>query len=226
MLIHTTLLGTACWLFLKIHRTKVFSFFSCSQLQNINLCQSPLSKVYILCHQNTLTQCTFSPEKQQPETILKSWHNSYKSPELCQHYLGTNEPWSRSVIVIQQPHTFTAMVQRHCTPSPPFFTAWDGLAWFLLILFALHFKGNAGKHLKEIQLRCCCVLCRGDIHKNWLSECIFNSKEEKKINAFLDWRFNPAVRIWNCFTRLRSRLISPSLQTSNLRAKSPRLPSN
>lgn len=135
------------------------------------------------------------------------------------------------MIFSQQSYTITAVVQRYCRPSPL-----SSLAVTVLPNSSLHLsffcwlsisKRNAGKHLKKIQLRHCYVLCIGNVHKNWLGECIFNSNEEKKKKKKKNFCISDLTHltgVWNHFAMLRSRLISPSLQTSNLRPKSRRLP--
>lgn len=60
MLIHTySFPNSLLVVFKKYTVQRSSTSFSCSQLQNINLCQSLLYKVYMSEHQDTLIQCHF-----------------------------------------------------------------------------------------------------------------------------------------------------------------------
>lgn len=59
MLIHTYTFLNSLQVVFKKHTLQRSSSFSCPQLQTINLCQSPLCKVYMLWHLDTLIQCHF-----------------------------------------------------------------------------------------------------------------------------------------------------------------------
>lgn len=99
------LFWTACWLFF-VGVLWVFFFntqYKGLQLPLLVLNYKTLIFVNRLCISFTFCDtrthwhnATCSLGNQQLEPTLKSWRNSNKSLELCQHRLGINESWSRS----------------------------------------------------------------------------------------------------------------------------------
>lgn len=72
---------------------------------------------FIFCATRTLWHnATFSPGSQQPETTLKSWHNSINPQNYGSTVWVQMSPEADPGNAIQQPHT--AVAQRHCRPSP------------------------------------------------------------------------------------------------------------